>query len=325
VGAAETFPITPQANVTIEGATTGTPTVVDVPTQNIGFTLGSSKAALVNLTIDGTSLAGNTGITVTGGTASLTTVTVQNLGASGIAVSGGMLTIGTSVSSSNNAGNGLNVTAGKVTISIPTGEHVATFDNNDYGIVIKGTGSITIGAATGQANPVADASSNKNAGLFIEQTPAVGTASPPANVIYYLHANTSVNSNGIHVYGGSTLTLRNSVTQGNAVDGILISTYTAGTTTSNDVNFIDLGSATDHGGNAFQYGEANSPNKGAGICLDLAATANQQLDAAGNMFEGVDCTTATTQLKTSVTCTGAVDYAIMGTGTTNSILVTTCK
>ena len=339
VGAAETFPLTPGANISIEGATTGTPTVVDVPTTTVGFTLAKTKVALSNLTITGTSLAGNAGVSVTAGTASLATVIVEDMGTYGIGVSGGTLAIGTAVQSNHNKGDGLKVTAGKATISIPTGDKAASFNNNDYGIVILGTGSITIGAATGQAAEVAHASANTNAGLFIEQTPTTGTTAPPANVVYSFVANSN-GGNGIRVFGGSTLTLVGSSTQGNAENGIFISAYSAsagdaGTVTSSDLSQINLGTTTAPGKNTFQYGEVNSPNKGAGICLDLAPMANQQLNAAGNIFEGANCATATTALKSNTTCTGAVDYSIYipaavgdagaDAGTTDSILVATCK
>jgi hypothetical protein len=330
VGTGETFPITPQANVTVQGATAGTPTIIDVPAKTVGFTLASAGCGLSNLTIDGTNLTGNSGIQVTKGTPSITNVTVQKMGADGIDVSGGTLSIGSGASSNHNSGTGIYITAGKVIISVPAGDTGATFNNNNYGIVIKGTGSFTCGAATGQANPAATASSNNNAGLFIEQTPALPSSTyvPPANVLSNFLAGDN-GANGIHIYGGSSLKLRDSVTQGNADNGIWISAYSAsagdaGSVTSNDLSNIDLGQTTDPGGNTFQFGAASSPNAGAGICLDLPATANQQLNAAGNIFEGVNCGTATTTLKSNATCTGAVDYSIYGT-TDNSIVVATCK
>jgi hypothetical protein len=340
VGAAETFPLTPGKNITIEGATTGTPTVVDVPASTVGFTLAEAKVALSNLTITGTSLAANAGISVTAGTASLATVIVEDMGTYGIGVSGGTLAIGTAVQSNHNKGDGLKVTAGKVTISVPTGDTAASFNNNSYGIVILDTGSITIGAATGQAAEVAHASVNTHAGLFIEQTPGTGTLAPPANVVYNFKANTN-GTNGVHLYGGSSLELRNSSTQGNADNGLWVEAYSAsagdaGKVTSSDLSQINLGTTTpaDPGGNTFQYAEAASPNAGAGICVDLAAAADQQLNAAGNIFEGTNCATATVTLRTNNTCTGAVDYAIVNAGpvgdagadagTTNSIIVSTC-
>lgn len=318
VGTKETFPITPQANVTIQGATAGTSTTIDVPALSTGIILSAASTGLSNLILNGNNAAGSTGISVTSHTGSLTNVVVKNMGGDGVLVSGGALSIGSSVTSKGNAANGLNVMGtGKVTITANTGDTKAVFDQNDYGIVVKGAGSITIG---GTLTQVAEASSNTHAGLFIEQTP--GT--PPPNVVSNFRADDSVTATGMHVYGGSSLKLRNSWTQGNAANGIWISTYAAGTITSNDVSQIDLGQPTDNGGNTFQYATGASPNAGAGICLDLTPTAGQTLNAAGNKFEAANCATAATTLVKGATCTGGVDYAITGVLTTNTIVLTKC-
>ena len=59
-------------------------------------------------------------------------------------------------------------------------------------------------------------------------------------------------NNGVSIYGGSYLTLRNSTLEGNTLSGIEISTY-YGTTANDDVSHIDLGTAGSHGGNIFQW------------------------------------------------------------------------
>jgi hypothetical protein len=87
---------------------------------------------------------------------------------------------------------------------------------------------------------------------------------------------------------------------------------------------IDLGTAASAGGNTFQFATGAMPNTGAGICLDLTPTAGQTLNAAGNTFEAANCATAADTLVRGTTCTGGVDYAITGTGTTNKIVLTKC-
>ena len=258
------MPVVVPKNVTIEGATAGAPSTVDVPTDETGFTLAADASGLSNLILDGTGLAGSTGIVATtgsGATTTLTNVTVKNMGLDGIDVSHtGKLSIGTGVSSSTNgvgaAHSGLVVQDnGICTITVNTGGTAATFSHNtQFGISVLGAGSITIG---GTLNPAAVASSNSDAGLYIVQTPGNGV---PANTVSNFASNTSLKGNGIHVYGGSSLKLRNSVTQGNPADGIEIQTYVNGTTTSDDVTHIDLGTAADAGGNTFQYATGAMPN-----------------------------------------------------------------
>jgi len=99
----------------------------------------------------------------------------------------------------------------------------------------------------------------------------------PLNVVTGLRAQNSSNGNGIHVSRGSALQLRNSQTQGNKDAGVLVQTYVNGTTKSDDMSKIDLGTSVSAGGNTFQYATGNGPNGGAGICLELTATAAQTL------------------------------------------------
>ena len=106
VGAAETFPVTVPSNVTIEGAVAGTPALVDVPTNVAGFHLAAAASGLDNLTIDGTMLAGTSGVLVQAGATATTTITnveIRNMAGNGINAAGGQLTIGTGT---NVHGNG---------------------------------------------------------------------------------------------------------------------------------------------------------------------------------------------------------------------------
>jgi hypothetical protein len=324
----EVFPIVVQKNVVIEGATAGTPSTIDIPTNTTGFTLSAAASGLNNLIIDGGSTAGSTGIVATTGSTATTTITnveVTGMGLDGIDVNDhGVLSILSGVVSHHNGANsthsGLVVqNNGVATITVNTGATMSSFDtNSQFGIYVLGAGQITIG---GTLQPAVSASGNHDAGLCIVQTP--GTAVPTNNVSN-LQANGSVAGNGIHIYGGSSLTLRGSETQGNDDSGILVETYVNGTTTSDDVSKIDLGTAASAGGNTFQFATGAMPNPGAGICFDLTATAGQTLKAAGNIFEAANCATAADTLSKGTTCAGGVDYAITGTGTTNKIILTKC-
>jgi hypothetical protein len=316
-------------NVTVAGAKTGTPTLVDVPASNIGFRLDSAASGLDNLIIDGTMQAGNWGIVASNGSNTTTTITnveVRNMGENGINVqNAGGLTIGSGVSSHDNGTttltrSGLAIfNTAKVVITVDVGGTAAAFDKNSAaGIAVYGSGSLTIG---GTLNPAARASGNTYEGLFIEQTPG----SAASNVVSNFQALDTTNGNGIEIFGGSSLKLRNSQTKGNLHQGILVHTYVNGTTKSDDVSQIDLGLTTDNGGNTFQYATGASPNGGVGICLDLTPTAGQTLNAAGNVFEAANCANAANTLAHQANaCAGALDYGILGAGTTNKITLTKC-
>ena len=323
----ETFPIIVPQNVTIEGAS-NTAVNVTLPANVTGFHLGATTSGLNNLVIDGAMAAGTSGILVqAGSTAStqITNVQVQNMAGNGINAAGGQVTIGGGTSSHNNGttaapASGLSIYGNaKVTITVNTGGTAAAFNNNtEHGILVQAGGSVNIG---GTLAPAVIASANVLSGLYIIQTP--GTAVPP-NVVSNFQALGSTNGNGIHVFGGSSLTLRASQTQNNKDDGIIIQTYDVGATQNNDVSQIDLGDTTQNGGNTFQYATGAGPNGGAGICLTLTATASQTLNAVGNIFEAANCANAATTLVRSATCTGGADYGITGAGTTNTILLTKC-
>jgi hypothetical protein len=242
----------------------------------------------------------------------------------GISAIGGAVSIQSGVSSHNNgaAGSqvrGLFIDGAKVKITVNSGETAASFDNNTgHGILVQGSGSVTV---TGSANPTATASGNGYAGLYIIQTP--GT--PPPNVVTGFQAINSTKGNGITVHGGSSLVLTNSVTKGNKANGIIVATYVNGTTKSDDLSQINLGTATAAGGNVFQTATGNTPNGGSGLCLQLTATAGQTLNAAGNKFEAANCaTTATALVHTASACAAGADYGIAGAGTTNKIDLTKC-
>jgi hypothetical protein len=222
------------------------------------------------------------------------------------------IAIGTGVASHDNGRAGLSVNGTSVvTVTIDTGDTAATFnDNGAHGIYVGGSGSLTI---TGTAASTAVTQGNGNAGLLIMQTPG-GTGA--ASVTSFTASGTT-NGNGITIYGGSSLTLRDSITQGNSADGVLVATYQQGTTTSSDVSLIDLGTPASYGGNTFQFKTGESPNLGTGICLQVGPNAGQNLHAAGNIFEDKDCAITPAILQKSALCADATDYGIADPGTTH--------
>jgi hypothetical protein len=324
----EAFPITVPANVTIEGAVAGTPATITLPTNVTAFHLGAAASGLNNLIVDGAMGAGTSGVLVFGGATATTTITaveVRNMAGNGINAQGGQVTIGSGTNVHNNGtaaapASGLSVYGtAKVTITVNTGETAAQFSSNaEHGILVQAAGSVTIG---GTLAPAVKASENAFAGLYIFQTP--GNAVPP-NVVTGFSAVNSSAGNGIHIFGGSSLQLRNSQTKGNKFDGIVVQTYVNGTTKSDNMALIDLGNITSPGGNTLQYATGNGPNGGAGICLALTPTAAQTLNAEGNIFEAANCANAATTLVGSATCAGGADYGITGAATTNKINLTKC-
>ena len=164
------------------------------------------------------------------------------------------------------------------------------------------------------------------ASLYIEQTPG-GVAAPPANLVSNFQANGSLTTHGIHIFGGSALTLRTSTALGNKEDGVYVTNYNVDGTKSSDVTHIDLGTVASFGHNVLQAatGATPAPNTGAGVCLDLPVAAAQTLNAAGDTFELANCATATPgAIKRSNTCTGGTDIAITGAATTNNITTLNC-
>jgi hypothetical protein len=188
------------------------------------------------------------------------------------------------------------------------------------------------GSAAG--GPAVVAENNGVANLYIEQTPVTTDGgAPPTNSIYSLVAGGSKATYGIRVFGGSSLTLRDSETPANTLDGILISPYNVKGVKSNDLSHIDLGTVASPRGNMFQWGTGQSVtilgttiaaayDGSAGICLDIPGGAGEKLNAAGNTFETANCESATTALNTSAACASRVDVGITGKG--NSVNVLGC-
>ena len=349
--APETLPIPVPANVKI--ATSVGPISMLLAATNSGFTLAGDGAGIAAvtaapLTIDGNAHLSGVGILVAPGAgkaASLANVNVKNTGDDGISVTSGNVAIGAgvTVTSAGVAGmraSGLNVTGGVVTITVPAGQTATTFNGNSlHGIevtllgVVNATGTPAADAATTGGGTVVT-SGNSRSNIYIAQTPGMA---PSVGVLDGVVGwnSTSMNSAGLEIAAGSSVKVRNSVFLDNAAYGVLI-TSADNTAAGNSLAGIDLGVAptatTTFGKNVLQVTTttaANHANPDAGICLQLGMNAGtQNLAAAGNSFAGtLDCSKNTPggALVKSATCANHVDEAIVpATGTTATITSSNC-
>ena len=331
----ETLPIQVPANVTITTKTG--PVKLTLANQKIGFNLLGDKAnlqplAAAALTIDGANHVSASGIVVNAGigTASISNVTVTNTGDDGIQVAGGTAQIGAGVHVTG-AGtvasrqDGLLVSGGTANIVVAAADPNTVFEGNTQsGIAVTGAGVLNItGAAVtgGQRSVIAQNNVNSNVDFGPAATTSVST-------IDGLYCWASGQSDGLRILAGSKVKVRNSVFQANTGNGIHI--YPAGGAgATNSLADIDLGKtgAGNAGNNVLQAAPGSDPNVGAGLCVDLPASAGAQtLAAVGNQFARHDCTaTGGGVLNTSTSCTGAVDLGVtQATGTTVTVNVSTC-
>jgi hypothetical protein len=338
----ETLPIQVPANVTI---TTKTGPVRLAPgNQKVGFSLLGDKAnlqpiAAAALTIDGgANHNSSSGIVVTAGTgtAIISNVTVTNTGDDGIQVTAGTAQIGSGVhvtgaGTAASRQNGLLVSGGIANIIVATTDPNTTFESNTQsGIAVSGAGvlniSITGAAVTGGQHPVI-VQNNANGNIDFGQTPQAAT---PVSTIDSVYCWASTQGDGLRILAGSKIKVRNSTFLANSGNGIRIASAGTGAA-ANNLAGIDLGTGTatgTSGHNTLQAATGSNPNIGAGICVDLGTGGGPQaLAAAGNQFAGLDCTaTAPGAIKTSTSCTGAVDLGVtVATGTTVTVNTSTCS
>ena len=327
VGAGEKFPILLPANVTLSSM--GGPVTITVPSGQTGILLAGASSGITGpFTFDGQKNVAQTGIAITGGSASLSTLTVQNFLGDGILVTGGTVSITSGVTSSGNGTAtarhaGLHITGkGSVTINNPSGGVPDAFNgNSSHGILVDTSGQLTLTGAPGAAGAgTVTTSQNYVAGLWMQQS---NVASAPASSITGLVCFGNTNGNGVRILAGSNVKVRKTVSLGNAGSGMLVSTAVVGKVRVNDVSKIDLGTATDAGGNTFQASLGQNPNLGTGICMSADANAGA-LSAAGNVFSGGrDCSMANAgKLTLSAACGGHTDVGVMGAG--NSINAASC-
>jgi hypothetical protein len=325
----EKFPIVIPKGVTI--TTSGGTVTVDVPPMNTGFELSAANsvlrgAAASTLVISGSGNTGSVGIVASLGsddTTQIANLDVTGFLDDGILVMGtGVLSIGSWVSSTKNGTgtgprSGLHVIDGHAIIS-PAANSVTRFDDNTlHGIEVDGSGFITVtgtvmDAAAGTGTVVARR--NGDAGLRISQSGNTTPQSVVSGLVSYASPNGQA---GIHIFAGSSVKLRNSVSLANAHAGIRVDT--SGATGSNDISKIDLGSAADNGNNIVQAALGMNPNGGAGICLSLKTNSGATLSARGNVFEANDCAATAAGLTINkVDCSGFVDLGLEDVGTADA-------
>jgi hypothetical protein len=292
----ETLPIVVPANVTI--ATKNGPILVSLPASTdpnlanvAGFQLGGDLAALAPdraapLTLDGGAQTSGIGIGVSPGSgksAAISYVTVQSTGGHAIAVTNGTLTIGAGVAATmaGTAGkrrDGLNVAGGIVNIAVGAGQAPTTFNaNSQHGIYVTGSGvvnilgvPVTTPAPNGQGTVQANA--NYFAGLRIFESP--GAAGPSRIDGLVAWQNTQ---NGVRLYGGGRVTVRNGVFLGNGLNGLYLTSFDA-TGGGNDLSQIDLGKAGEPGRNQLQAATGANPNL-AGLCVAMSGGLRRGLDS----------------------------------------------
>jgi hypothetical protein len=266
--------------------------------------------------MDGAGHSSNPGIVVEKDaiTASIANVTIIDTGADSIHVSAGTLQVGAGVQVSG-AGtesarsNGLVVSGGTVNITVAETETPTVFENNtQYGISVTGTGVLNIsGKNTAGGIHSVVAKGNAIGNVAFESTQDATTSL--IDGLYAVGNSTSID--GLLIRASSKIKVRNSIFLGNLGSGIRI---TSGGT--NDLGGIDLGVGTDAssaGHNLLQAASGSTPNAGAGLCVDLGVAATGVLNAMGNQFAGVDCTTADPSVVTlapSANCTTGTNLGL---------------
>jgi hypothetical protein len=303
-----------------------------------GFQLGGDLAALAPdpaapITVDGANASG-IGIGVSPGTGKSVTVsylTVQNTGGHAIAVSNGALNVGPGVTATG-AGtalkrrDGLYVGGGSVSIVVAAGQAPSTFNNNtQYGIDVTGAGAVTVSgvpvvssAPNGQGT--VQANGNFFAGLGIFENPSAAAMSSIDGLVAWQNAQ-----NGLRLYGGGKVRVRDSVFLANTLNGVYVTSYD-GSAAGNDLSQIDLGKAGSQGRNYIQALFGANPDL-AGLCVSMSSgMGSLTLAAEGNLFAGpTDCSVSSSGIVRSAVCGGYVDLGVIpATGTTVTVDVALC-
>jgi hypothetical protein len=333
----ETFPIMPRPNATITGS--GGQVTVLVPASTTGFALDSPSVSLQQMVVDGQAQTAVSGVRVAS-SAILKDLTVRSFASDGILLTGGDLILGGLFSTIDNGtkaqrASGVRITGGQLKVNLPSiGQGTVRLEHNQAdGIHVTDFGSVQIqGKATSSTTGSVLLNSNQGSGLYIEQ---VGkTANLPCSVAGLVASSNQID--GIQVFGGSSLTLRQSVLLGNGNAGVEVKTAVVGSTRTNDISEIDLGKDPSNPGqtwgqNTLQGSAGESPNVGAGICLKIDLAAGQVLSAMGNIFtNAIDCSANKPGmiLKRSDSCTNAADLSIYVSPpmapTTNGMEVKNC-
>jgi hypothetical protein len=332
----ETLPVVVPANVTV--ATKAGPILVNLSPSadpnlaNVaGFQLGGDLAALAPdpaapITIEGGAQTSGIGIGVSPGSgksAAISYVTIKDTGGHAIAVTNGTLNIGAGVTATmagtaSRRRDGLNVAGGVANIVVAAGHPPTMFNaNSQHGIYVTGSGvvnvvgvPVTLPAPNGQGT--VEANGNYFAGLSIFESPGAATANRIDGLVAWQNAQ-----NGVRLYGGEKVTIRNGVFLGNGLNGVYVTSYDA-TAPGSDLSLVDLGRAGDPGRNQLQAAAGANQNR-AGLCLAISGGAgNVALSAEGNVFAGLaDCATGAAAVVRSTVCGGGVDLGVILTAGAN--------
>ena len=116
-------------------------------------------------------------------------------------------------------------------------------------------------APNGQGTVVA--SGNGFAGLRIFEAPGAAAVSTVNGLVGWQNAQ-----NGLRLYGGGRVKVRNSVFLANVLNGVYV-TGSDGTDAGNDLSQIDLGSVSDAGRNVLQAAVGSMPDL-AGLCVGMS-------------------------------------------------------
>lgn len=322
----ETLPIDVRANITITTRTG--PIRLTLGADKVGFRLLGDNANLqpitaAALTIDSGNHVSSSGIIVAAGTgtARIRNVTVTGTGEDGIQVSGGTAQIesGVHVTAAGTAAdskNGLSVSGGTVNITVTAADPNTTFEQNTAsGIAVTGTGVLNITGATVTGGTRSVLVQN-NTGNNIDFRPNAPVTSTPTSVIDGVYSYASADGDGLYILASRRIRVRNSIFQANGGNGIHIASAGAAAA-ENSLSSIDLGTTGtggSYGRNLLQTLQGDNPNIGAGVCVELATAAGTQtLAAAGNRWNGKDCSANPTpsNIRTSTTCSGRTDLAIV--------------
>jgi hypothetical protein len=351
----ETYPITIPANTTL--TTSGGAVTITVPSGGTLFQLNNNASAITGgsgatLTLDGNGHTGNFAILNSPGTSTFTSsvsnLTIQNTANDGIRVSAGTLTVGAGVMVTGSNQDGIRILGGAANISNVSGAQTLFSSNTRFGIEVGTLGSVSITGTPGSPVPsnsgTVVTSGNTAAGVQINQTP--GGAGLVTNSINGLVSWGNAND-GMRLYGGSLVKVRNSVFLGNGVqNGVSTNRYGviiggANVASGDDVSKIDLGKAGDPGKNWLQTPVgATGTNTGGGLCVSLAnctsvgclggsggITANVSAEGNEMVSTGgaqVDCSTSTSTITKGTCGNGRSDGINTATNVTITVDVAGC-
>lgn len=132
--------------------------------------------------------------------------------------------------------------------------------------------------------------------------------------------------NGLRLYGGARVKVRNSVFLMNVLNGVYVTSFD-GTAGGNNLSQLDLGTSAEPGRNYLQGLVGANPNL-AGLCVSMSnGMGALTLATRGNLFAGpTDCAASTATLVHSTVCSGFVDLGIIpAAGTTVTVDVANCQ